>query len=90
MSAIRCGLISLACLLCPASCLSQHPKPDCNRLTMYHFVYFQVPGAAVTNPSSINDSLMVSTGLCGSSRGPRSALTGSFCLLTLGGRDSLM
>jgi hypothetical protein len=73
-SAIRCGLISLACLLCHAADLSQHPKPNCNPLTMYHFVYFQVPGAAVTNPSSINDSLAV-TGSYSSADG---LLTGGF------------
>jgi hypothetical protein len=74
MSVIRCGLISLACLLCPTLGLSQHPEPDCNHLTTYHFVYFQVPGAAVTNPSSINDSLVI-TGSYGSADG---LLTGGF------------
>jgi hypothetical protein len=74
MSAIRFGLICLTCQLCPAPCLSQHPKPDCNSLAMYHFVYFQVPGAAVTNPSSINDSLTI-TGSYGSADG---LLTGGF------------
>jgi hypothetical protein len=73
-SAIRCGLISLACLLCHAAGLGQHPKPNCNPLTMYHFIYFQVPGAAVTNPSSINDSLAV-TGSYSSADG---LLTGGF------------
>jgi hypothetical protein len=74
MSAIRCGLISLACLLCPALCLSQYSKPNFNRFAAYHFVYFQVPGAAVTNPSSINDSLTV-TGSYSSLDG---LLTGGF------------
>jgi hypothetical protein len=57
MSAIRCGLISLTFLLCPALCLSQ--KPNFNRPAGYHFLYFQVTGARATNPSSINDSLTV-------------------------------
>jgi hypothetical protein len=74
MSAIRCGLISLACLLCPALCLSQHPKPNFNRSNTYHFVSFQVPGAAATNPSSINDSLTI-TGSYSSADG---LLTGGF------------
>jgi hypothetical protein len=59
MSAIRCGLISLACLLCPALGLSQHPGPNFNCLTAYRFVYFQVPRASSTTPSGINDSLTV-------------------------------
>src|ERR1700733_683667 len=74
MSKIRCGLISLACLLCPALCLGQPSKPNFNRFNAYHFVYFQVPGAAITNPSSINDSLTV-TGSYSSLDG---LLTGGF------------
>ena len=74
MPAIRCSLISLACLLCPTLCLSQYPKPDFDHHTTYHFVYFQVPGAAVTNPSNINDSLAI-TGSYSSSDG---LLTGGF------------
>jgi hypothetical protein len=61
-------------MLCPALCLSQQPKPNFNRFTAYHFVYFQVPGAAVTNPSSINDSLTI-TGSYSSLDG---LLTGGF------------
>jgi hypothetical protein len=74
MPAFRCGLIALACLLCPALCLSQQFEPNCDRLTAYHFVYFQVPGAAVTNPSGINDSLTVT----GSYRSADGLLTGGF------------
>jgi hypothetical protein len=73
MSAIRCGLISLAWLLCPILCFSQLPNANFNRLTAYRFVYFQVPGAAMTNPTSINDSLSVA-GTYGSAEG----LTGGF------------
>lgn len=56
MSLMRRGLVVLACLLCPALSISQQFKPNFSRLTAYHFLYFQVPGAALTTPSSINDS----------------------------------
>lgn len=56
MSLMRRGLVFLACLLCPALSISQQFKPNFSRLTAYHFLYFQVPGAALTTPSSINDS----------------------------------
>ena len=59
MCLMRRSLVFLACLLCPALSFSQHPKPNFSRATAYHFSYFQVPGAAVTTPSSINDSLTV-------------------------------
>jgi hypothetical protein len=59
MSTIRRGLVFLACLLCPAVSFGQHTKPNFSRLTAYHFLYFQVSGANLTTPSSINDSLTV-------------------------------
>jgi hypothetical protein len=59
MCLMRRGLVFLACLLCPALSISQQLKPNFSRLTAYHFVYFQVPGANLTSPSSINDSLTV-------------------------------
>jgi len=59
MCLMRRSLVFLACLLCPALSFSQHPKPNFSRATAYHFSYFQVPGAAVTTPSSINDSLTI-------------------------------
>lgn len=74
MSAIRCGLLSLACLLCGAPGLSQHPKPNFRRPAAFHFLSFHVARALVTNPSSINDSLTV-TGSYGSADG---LLTGGF------------
>jgi hypothetical protein len=59
MSLMRRGLVYLACLLCPGLSFSQHTKPNFGRLTAYHFLYFQVSGANLTTPSSINDSLTV-------------------------------
>ena len=59
MLLMRRSLVFLACLLCPTLCFSQPPKPNFNRVTAYHFSYFQVPGANLTSPSSINDSLTV-------------------------------
>ena len=59
MLLMRRSLVFLACLLCPALSLGQHSKPNFSRLTAYRFLYFQVPGAALTTPSSINDSLTV-------------------------------
>jgi hypothetical protein len=59
MFLMRRGLVFLAFLLCPALSFSQHPKPNFSRATAYHFSYFQVPGAALTSPSSINDSLTI-------------------------------
>jgi len=59
MSAIRCGLVSLAFLPWPGLSFSQQPKPNFKCLHAYHFLYFQVSGASSTTPSSINDSLTV-------------------------------
>jgi hypothetical protein len=59
MPSMRRGFVFLAFLLCPALSISQHAKPNFSRLTAYHFLYFQVPGATLMSPSSINDSLTV-------------------------------
>jgi hypothetical protein len=59
MSRMHRGLVFLACLLCPALSISQQLKSNFTRLTAYHLLYFQVPGANLTSPSSINDSLTV-------------------------------
>jgi hypothetical protein len=59
MSPMRRGFVFLACLLCPALSFGQHPKPNFNRAFAYRFYYFQVPGANLTSPSSINDSLTI-------------------------------
>jgi hypothetical protein len=56
MYLMRRSLVFLACLLCPALSISQQVNPNFSRLTAYHFLYFQVPGADLTTPSSINDA----------------------------------
>ena len=55
----RCGVVVLAFSLCPCMSLGQPLRSKLARFAAYQFYYFQVPGAALTNPSSINDSLTV-------------------------------